>query len=187
MNHDAGVGPGPDNTRVGAVLFTDLVGFTAFTDAVGDASALALLDRQTELAAKVLAEHDDARIVKELGDGLMIWFGSARDGLLGAVSLMDVIEGARRDGTFPLAIRMGLHHGEAIQRGDDLVGKTINIASRVADLAGPGEILVSDDVVRACGRHRPDLDLDQVGPVTVKGVGDPVWLQRVGARSSSRP
>ena len=74
---------------------------------------------------------------------------------------------------------MGLHHGAAIVRGDDLVGQTVNIAARVADLAGPGELLVSDDVLDACGGAGPALHLRPVGPVTVRGVEAPIWLQRL--------
>ena len=163
-------------TCVGAALFTDLVGFTAYTDAVGDSGAVRLLDRQTEIVDPVLAVTE-GRLVKELGDGLMIWFDTAEAGLTGAVQLMAAIEAARRDGSFSLAVRMGLHHGEAIERGDDLVGQTINIAARVAALAGPGELLVSEDVLRAC-ETSAGLSLSPIGPVSVKGVAEPVWLQR---------
>jgi adenylate cyclase len=171
--------PVSDDPTVGAALFTDLVGFTEYTDSVGDVAAVGVLDKQTEIAGSVLEAHADARIVKELGDGLMIWFESAHDGLAGAVSLMAAIERARTEGSFPLSIRMGLHHGEAIERGDDLVGQTINIAARVSALAGPGELLVSDEVVVACGAGAGELRLSPIGPVSVKGVQEPVWLQRV--------
>jgi len=159
------------------VLFTDLVGFTEYTDVVGDVAAVDLLDQQTSITISVVPTYG-GRIVKELGDGLMIWFGSPCEGLAGAVSLMAAIETARADGAFPLAIRMGLHHGEAIRRDDDLVGQTINIAARIAALAGPGELLVSEIVVDACDAPMSSLQLNAVGPVVVKGVKDPVWLQR---------
>lgn len=168
-----------DSSCVGAALFTDLVGFTAYTDSVGDAAAVLVLDHQTEIVGSVLDGNADGRLVKELGDGLMIWFGSADAGLAGAVDLMRAIEDARRGGSFPLAVRMGLHHGEAIERGDDLVGQTINIAARVSALAGPGELLVSDEVMGACADDRGDVPASPIGPVSVKGVSEPVWLQRI--------
>lgn len=165
-------------TCVGSALFTDLVGFTAYTDAVGDTAAVGLLDRQAEIVDRVL-RATDGRLVKELGDGLMIWFDTADQGLAGAVRLIQAIETARRDGSFALAVRMGLHHGDAIRRGDDLIGQTINIASRVADLAGPNELLVSEDVLAACGPDTGGVARSPIGPVTVKGVSEPVWLQRI--------
>lgn len=70
-------------------------------------------------------------------------------------------ERARRVDGFALAVRMGLHRGEAIGRGDDFVGQTVNVASRVAALAGPGEAT------------------EAIGPATIRGVSEPIWLHRV--------
>lgn len=163
----------------GAVVFTDLVGFTEYNDAVGDVAAVRILDMQTQLAAAALGGRPDARIVKELGDGLMMWFSKAWDALDTSTTLMASIAEARNEGVFPLAVRMGSHHGTAIARGDDLVGQTINIGARVSDVAGPGELLVSDDLIAACEMSVASFELQPVGPVVVKGVREPIWLQRV--------
>ena len=64
---------------------------------------------------------------------------------------------------------MGMHHGESIARGDDLVGQTVNVAARISALAGPGELLVSQELLTACGSHA-QASLRPVGPVLVKGV-----------------
>ncbi len=162
----------------GAVLFSDLVGFTEFNDHAGDRAALQVLEAQTEMAETVVSTRDGARIVKELGDGLMLWFASAADGLMGAVDFSTAADASRRNG-FPLAIRMGLHYGSCIPRGDDLIGQTVNIAARVSDLAGPGELLVSEAVLDYCRESASGVELEPVGPVTVKGVSEPIWLQRV--------
>lgn len=163
----------------GAVLFTDLVGFTAYTEAAGDDAAVRVLDVQAELADRVLAEHDGARVVKELGDGLLLWFAAPAAGLAGTLALHASVEEARSAGVLPVAMRLGLHCGEMSLRGDDLVGLTVNTAARIVALAGPGEILVSDDIARACrdGAARPALE--DVGPIRVKGLRQPIWLHRV--------
>lgn len=170
---------GEARRTTGAVLFTDLVGFTAYTEAAGDDAAVRVLDVQSALAGKAVAVHDGARIVKELGDGLLLWFDAPAAGLTGALAIHGSVEAARADGVLPLAMRMGLHCGEAVSRGDDVVGLTVNTAARIVALAGPGEILVSDDVAEACR----DLDgrptLEPVGPIRVKGLQDPIWLHRV--------
>lgn len=165
-------------TVTGAILFTDLVGFTEFNDTVGDRRALEVLDQQTALAQAVIAGHPGARLVKELGDGLMLWFSSADCGLERAAALAVSARDARRSG-FPLAVRMGIHHGECIARGDDLIGQAVNIAARISELAGPGELLVSEEVLEACHRAAESVELSPVGPVTVKGVAEPVWLRRL--------
>lgn len=166
--------------RTGAVLFTDLVGFTAYTEVAGDDAALRVLDVQTALAGKAVADHDGARIVKELGDGLLLWFGAPAAGLDGALALHGAVEAARSDGVLPLAMRMGLHSGEVTVRGDDVVGLTVNTAARIVGVAGPGEILVSDDVAEACRNVDGHPPLEPVGPIRVKGLRDPIWLHRVG-------
>ncbi len=168
------------DVRVGAILFTDLVGFTEYTDAVGDAAAVRVLDAQSAILQPLLEGRADARLVKEIGDGLMVWFGSAADGLTCAIDFLDAVNEARRCDRFPLAVRLGVHHGEAIARGHDLVGQTVNVASRVADLAGPSELLVSEDALRACGDQQPPVRLQPVGPASVRGVQEPIWLHRFG-------
>ena len=166
-------------TCVGAVLFTDLVGFTEFNDVVGDANAIAVLDAQVEFASDAIRGHTDARVVKELGDGLMLFFADSAAAITAALELMESIEAARRAGSFPLAIRMGIHHGEAVARGNDVVGQTVNIAARISDLAGPGELLVSDDALDAAMGDITAFGRTPIGPVRVKGVSEPVWLQRL--------
>jgi adenylate cyclase len=169
---------GPDASRAircGAVLFTDLVGFTAYTDAHGDRAAVAVLDLQIELVESRLGGR--GRIVKELGDGVMVWFDAVGDGFVVTRDLLRSFEDVRCGAAFPLAVRMGMHAGDVIERGDDVVGQTVNVAARVAELAGPGELLVTEDVVGALADatnwFRP------VGPVRVKGVSEPVWLYRL--------
>ncbi len=94
------------------------------------------------------------QVVKELGDGLMLWFDQvdARVSRPPAASC-EAIETARSERGFPLSLRMGMHCGEVVARGADFVGQTVNIASRIADLAGPGELLVSE-AGRRCSRRR---------------------------------
>ncbi|MCP3936468.1 MAG: adenylate/guanylate cyclase domain-containing protein [Actinomycetia bacterium] len=166
-------------TSIGAVLFTDLVGFTEFNDVAGDQAAVAALDAQLDLTRGTLEAHPEARVVKELGDGLMIWLGDARPALGVASALLASFERARDTGTFPLPVRMGIHHGEVVRRGDDLVGQTVNIAARVADLAGPGELLATEAITDCSSPTPAGIELLPVGPASVKGVSDPIWLHLV--------
>jgi len=160
-----------------AIVFTDLVGFTAYTDAHGDRAAVDVLDRQSSIVSDEL--FGQGRIVKELGDGLMLWFGDGPVGLAVACSVLASVSAARDRDEFPLAVRMGMHVGDVIGRGDDFVGQTVNIASRVADLAGPGELLVTEQVVRSLDENERTAVFQPVGPTRVKGVGAPIWLHRL--------
>jgi adenylate cyclase len=160
-----------------AIVFTDLVGFTAYTDEHGDRAAVDVLDRQSSIVERQLGGQ--GRIVKELGDGLMLWFGDGPAGLVAACSILSSVEDERDRHEFPLAVRMGMHVGEVIVRGDDFVGQTVNIASRVADLSGPGELLVTEQAMRSFGASAANAAFRPVGPTRVKGVGTPIWLHRL--------
>lgn len=167
----------------GCVLFTDLVGFTEYTAAVGDTKAAEVLDQQATLAAQVIDPQRGDRIVKELGDGLMCWFPDPAVALAAAAELTRLVAAARRDDSFPLAMRLGLHWGEVHHRGDDLVGHIVNVAARICDLAGPSELLISEEALGAARAHagpgRKVPATTEVGPALVKGVERPVWLHRV--------
>ena len=162
---------------VGCVLFTDIVGFTAYTEVVGDDTALRALDVQADRAAEVVARWPGARVVTELGDGLMIWCAGFAGGVEFAVELLRALCDARSD-EFPLAVRVGMHHGPVTPRGEDVVGHTVNVAARITDLAGPRELVVSEEVVAARG-DAVGHELHPVGPTTVKGVSAAIWLYRV--------
>lgn len=169
---------GPERAaRSGAILFTDLVGFTAYTDLHGDRAAVDVLDRQSSLVA--VAIDGAGRIVKELGDGLMLWFDEPDAGLSSTQTILESVAEARDAENFPLAVRMGMHVGDVIERGDDVVGHAVNIAARVAELAGPGELLVTDHVVRSLGDAGAAATFRPVGPTRVKGVAAPIWLHRL--------
>jgi adenylate cyclase len=152
---------------VGAVIFTDIVGFTEFTAVRGDADALELLDVQSSLVRGALPA--DGRIVKDLGDGLTM-----------CIELLEEFAAATRRGT-PLWVRMGMHWGRPTRRGDDLVGHDVNLASRIADAAGPGELLVSADAVDAAADALRTLNCEELGPVVMRGIPDPVRLFRVSS------
>lgn len=173
------------DVRVGSILFTDLVGFTEYTDVVGDAAALRILDAQATIVESSLAAGSDARVVKELGDGLMLWFGSPTEALAVAIGIQAALNDERDAGRFPLSMRMGLHHGDVVPRGDDFIGRTVNIASRVSDLAAPGELLVSESFVDALG-ERSTASFAPIGPARIRGVSDPVWLYRLATPNIPR-
>lgn len=164
----------------GTVGFTDIVGFTTFTAEEGDERALEVLAAQEAVVARVLPQG--SRVVKELGDGLMLWFPDAVTAVRSLLDLQAALAGdvAEPDG-FPLWVRAGLHAGEQRVRGDDLIGHDVNVAARIVDLAGPGEVLASQETVEAAGDELGGIEVVEVGPVVVKGIPDPVWICRLEA------
>jgi class 3 adenylate cyclase/pimeloyl-ACP methyl ester carboxylesterase len=121
------------------VLFTDIVGSTERAAEVGDQEWHALLDRHDDVVTRRVAAFD-GRLVKTTGDGVLATF----DGPSRAVACAQAI----RDGVaaFDLEVRAGVHTGELERRGDDIGGIGVHIGSRIAGLAGPGEVWVSRTV-----------------------------------------
>jgi adenylate cyclase len=158
----------------GVIAFSDIVGFTEFTDTHGDEFAIALLERQEALVSKALP--DCARIVKELGDGLLLWFDDACDAVRTCLALQHTFEREAAD-PLPLWVRIGLHWGKPQRRGDDIIGRDVNLASRIADLAGPGEVLCSELTAARVGDVE-GIAYEPLGPMMVKGFAEPVELVR---------
>jgi len=131
----------------GAIVFTDIVGFTQLTDERGDDLALTLLEYQEKTVRDALPAG--ARVVKELGDGLLLWFDDACDAIQTCLTLQRAFEAAETE--VPMWVRMGVHWGCPRRRGDDIVGRDVNLAARIVDLAAPGEVLCSEDAANAAG------------------------------------
>ncbi|MEP7019351.1 MAG: adenylate/guanylate cyclase domain-containing protein [Pseudonocardiales bacterium] len=134
---------GRDTTSAATVVFTDLEGFTRYTSAHGDDAALALLAEHHRMASPIVRQWG-GRIVKHIGDGLMLVFPSASSAVRAALQLLDCAP-------LPLRLRAGLHTGEVVVTSDDLIGNVVNVAARVTALAKGGQVLVTGDTLAAAG------------------------------------
>ncbi len=165
----------------GVVMFCDIAGFTEFTHSEGDAAALALLDQFETIVRTALPSN--ARLVKSLGDGVLIFV----DGPDAAVRCALEQQQRFADATTaesPLWVRIGAHFGSPLVRGDDLVGHDVNLTSRVAAQAFPGEIVVTDALVAVIDASA--FSIAEIGPVFVKGVDDALRLFRVDGHAQYR-
>jgi adenylate cyclase len=158
----------------GAIVFTDIVGFTQLTDKHGDDVALALLERQEKLVRDTLP--DGARIIKELGDGLLLWFDDAAGAIETCLGLQRAFD-EDTESDVPLWVRIGVHFGSPRRRGDDIIGRDVNLAARIVELAGPGEVLCSEDTA-ARARDLTGVEFEPLGPVFVRGIAEPVPIVR---------
>jgi adenylate cyclase len=157
--------------RPPAMVFLDLVGYTRLTEERGDQAAAELVGRLAEIVQSNSAGFG-GKPVKWLGDGVMFHFPDPRQAVLCSLDLVDRTPAA---GLPPAHV--GVNAGPVIFRDGDYFGRTVNVAARIAAQAGPGEVLVSDDVV---GLAPGDgLRFERVGPVELKGLSRPVVLHRV--------
>jgi adenylate cyclase len=161
----------------GAIVFTDLVGFTEYTATRGDGHALEVLGAQDVIIDAALPEG--ARVVKELGDGLLLFLP---DGELAVATCLAILEGFGRAAAadeMPLWVRVGLHWGRPSRRGDDLIGHDVNVAARIVDVAAPGELLCSGSMVAADPSTDTAIEFIELGPVMMKGIPEPIDLYLV--------
>jgi len=167
----------------GTIMFTDIVGFTEFTALRGDDEAIELLSLQERIVMEEL--DDESRIVKQLGDGLMIWFADSCAAIETGLRLQERFEEAAWDRDMPLWVRIGLHSGQQSRRGDDLIGHDVNVASRIVNLADSGEVLASEATVRSADGGVPDVEFKRLGPVVMKGIPNPINLFRAERRGAA--
>ena len=177
--------PAPAKSTVvrGTIMFTDIVGFTEFTALRGDDEAIELLSLQEGIVTEELG--DESRIVKQLGDGLMIWFADSCAAIETGLRLQERFEEAAWDRDMPLWVRIGLHSGQQSRRGDDLIGHDVNVASRIVNLADSGEVLASEATVRSADGGVPDVEFKRLGPVVMKGIPNPINLFRAERRGAA--
>jgi adenylate cyclase len=127
-----------------AILFTDLVGFSDWALEAGDEAALEVLRQVGDVEQKAISSHKGA-IVKRLGDGAMAVFSDSKQAVAAALDAQDGISEIDVDGYRPTQ-RAGVHRGTPRKVKGDFLGVDVNIAARVGDCAGGGEVLISESV-----------------------------------------
>lgn len=156
----------PDGTVT--MLFTDIEDSTVMTERLGDARWLDLLREHNSIVREQADAHGCFE-VKSQGDGFMIASQSARRGVQCAVGIQRALAGHNEGAQEPFQVRIGLHTGEMLKDADDFFGKHVILASRIANQARGGEILVSSllkDLTESVG----DIDFGQGRDVELKGL-----------------
>jgi class 3 adenylate cyclase len=165
--------------RTPTICFVDLTGYTRLTEEQGDRTAARLASRLGALVDGVALRHG-GRPVRWLGDGGMFLFPEASAAVRAA---LEMTEGAPAAG-LPTT-HIGIQSGPVVFQDGDVYGRTVNVASRIADLAGAGEVLTSEETMRQVeGVH---VDWVLVGPTELKGVSRPMSLYRAVPRRRVGP
>jgi adenylate cyclase len=154
--------------RPPAIAFLDLTGYTAITEERGDEAGADLADRLATLVSRAAQPHG-GHPVKWLGDGVMFYFPEPEAAVLAGLDLVE-----QTPATVDVRARVGVNAGRVIFRDGDYFGKTVNVASRIADYARPGEVLVSDEVQTLWSGE--GVRFEPIGPVALKGLRDELML-----------
>jgi adenylate cyclase len=148
-----------------AIAFADLAGYTRLTEEAGEVEAVDAVERFIEDVEVTLP--DDARVVKTIGDEVMIVGSDGAAVVDWAVGFQRLVADRR-----PLP-RIGLHYGLTLYRDGDYYGREVNLAARVAARAAGGEVLVTRPVIDVAG---PNLEFERIGEVRLKGFAEATEL-----------
>ena len=167
------------------LMFSDLVGYSAMTERLGDADAQEVLHTHTAIVREEIAAHGGFE-VKAQGDGFMIAFPSARRAVGCAVAIQRAMAAYDEHARAPIGLRIGIHTGEATSEEHDFYGRSVIVAARVAAAAESGEILVSS-FVRELTAGTGDVFFDGGREVVLKGLAGAQRVYAVDWRTTGRP
>jgi adenylate cyclase len=163
----------PDLARVTpdgkvAILFSDIEESTALNERVGDRAWVKLIGEHDKLVRKLVKQRS-GHVVKSQGDGFMIAFARAEEAVRCGMDMQDALQkDAQHKRHNKIRVRIGVHMGRSVRRGDDLFGRNVAMAARVAAQAGGGEILVSETVREALDDCE-DISFDDGRDAELKG------------------
>jgi adenylate cyclase len=146
-----------------AIMFSDIEESTRLNERIGDRAWVRLISGHDKLVRRHVKKHE-GHVVKSQGDGFMIAFAHPQQAVRCS---LDVQRSLRRRPN-GIRVRIGIHTGKSVRRGDDLFGRNVAMAARVAGQANGGEILVSE-VVRDAVSEQDDIEFDEGREVDLKG------------------
>src|SRR6266446_1973452 len=173
----------PVERKLAAILAADVAGYSRLMGLDEEGTARALRDHRA--AADPVVAHHGGRIVKTTGDGVLIEFGSVVGAVQCAVGLQKLaaeynagVAGDRR-----MEWRIGVHLGDVLVEGDDILGDGVNIAARLEGIAEPGGICISEDAFRQV-RGKVAAEFTDIGERNLKNITRPLRVYRAGLASA---
>lgn len=173
----------PDGRVV--ILFSDIEESTALNEEIGDRAWVKLIGSHDKLV-KRLVEQREGHVVKSQGDGFMIAFPQAEHAVRCGIDIQNaLLKDGKRKRHHEIRVRIGIHMGRSVRRGDDLFGRNVAMAARVAGQADGGEILVSETVYDAVS-DCDDITVADQREAQLKGFAGTHTLYSVRSASASR-
>ncbi len=156
----------PDGTVT--LLFTDIVGSTPLNERLGDQRWMELLKEHNGIVRERVSAHQGYEVKTE-GDGFMLAFSSARRAVDCAIAIQRAFAERNENAEEKIAVRAGLHTGEAIHDSGDFYGKHVNLAARIASQATGGQILTSS-LLKELTDSAGDIEFDGGKEIELKGL-----------------
>jgi class 3 adenylate cyclase/TolB-like protein/Flp pilus assembly protein TadD len=164
--------------RLAAIMFTDMVGYSALTQK-NEALALELLEEHREILRPVFPKHGGSE-VETVGDAFFVEFKSTLEAVNCAVEIQKSLfdRNSKLESEKKIVLRIGLHVGDVIQVGQHVHGDGVNIAARLEPLSKPGGICLSEDVVRQI-QNKIDIPVKSIGSEKLKNIQSPMNIYRL--------
>jgi adenylate cyclase len=166
-----------ERRRLAAMMLTDMVGFSSLTQR-DERRALELVREQERIVRSRLRSRH-GRVVKSLGDGLLIEFPSALTAVTCAIEIQQSLERRNsRSGDEGIELRIGVHLGDVMHRAGDVFGDAVNIVARIEPLADPGGVCVTQQVLDQVG-NKIDARFESLGTPALKHIRSPIQVHRI--------
>ncbi len=164
--------------RLAAIMFTDIVGYTTLMGSDED-RAFDTLRKNREIHAKLIQQFN-GKLIKEMGDGMLISFDLASDAVRCAIE----IQKTSKENNIPLKI--GIHEGEMVIEGNDVLGDGVNIASRLQENTKEGCINISGSVYRDI-KNKTGIKTEFIEEKSFKNVDEPIKVYQVFCQKENVP
>jgi class 3 adenylate cyclase len=163
-----------DKRELAAIIFADIVGFSSIM-ANDEGNALKLI-KELDILIDSIINNYSGKIVKKLGDGYLLKFSSTVDAVKFSIEIQDSIE-KNSQLINNAKLRMGIHLGDIVVDGDDVMGDGVNIASRVEAFAEPGGICMTQAVYQSI-KSNLKIEVKDKGEVELKNIVDKYYLYK---------
>jgi adenylate cyclase len=164
--------------RLAAIMFTDMVGFTSLGQR-DEPLALRRLEEHRQIVRPVLSRHK-GREIQTIGDAFLIEFSSSLEAVRCAIEILAALRRANagQPQDPPILLRIGVHLGDVLHKGNDLAGDAVNVASRVEPLAPPGGLCITAPVYASVHAQIPEK-FESIGAPKLKNVNSPIEIFRL--------
>src|SRR6476619_2587273 len=167
-----------EHRRLAAIMFTDIVGYSALSQA-DEAAALATLERHRSLLRPIFTQFG-GREINSMADGFLVEFSSAVQAVQGALEIQRTLSAEGQQS------RIGIHLGDVVVQGDDVLGDGVNIAARIEKLAEPGGICITEDVARQI-RNKVRVALTSIGTPKLKNISASIEVFKIVGDGEVKP
>src|ERR1041385_4947575 len=178
------------NRKLAAILAADVVGYSRLMQEDEAGTLAALKQRRKEILQPTVAQHR-GRIIKVMGDGVLVEFASAVAAVQCAIELQQAMSAANApndaidESRKTIRLRIGVNLGDVMVEGSDLYGDGVNVAARLETLSEPGGLCISGSVFEH-GNGKLPHSFVSLGPQTLKNIDRPIQIYRLGGKDEPR-